>query len=48
MGMSDVFTSNANFYGISEENIQISKIIQKTVIVINEDGSKTDDEKRSS
>ncbi|XP_061937508.1 antitrypsin isoform X2 [Apis cerana] len=39
MGLIDAFTSHANFSGISDENIQINKVIQKAYIEVNEEGS---------
>ncbi|KAF7992591.1 hypothetical protein HCN44_004935 [Aphidius gifuensis] len=40
MGVNDAFTTNANFSGISQDkNLIIDKIIQKTTIEVDENGS---------
>ncbi|CAL7940869.1 unnamed protein product [Xylocopa violacea] len=40
MGLIDAFTARANFSGIVNENIAISKVVQKAFIEVNEEGSK--------
>ncbi|XP_051168915.1 antichymotrypsin-2-like [Leptopilina boulardi] len=39
MGMKEMFSPFANFSGISEGNLQVSKIKQKTFIEVNENGA---------
>lgn len=39
MGMVDAFTSHANFSKISEDPVFISKVVQKSLIEVNEQGS---------
>lgn len=39
LGVHDAFTSVANFKGISDTNVQITEILQKTFIEVNEKGA---------
>ncbi|XP_031846473.1 leukocyte elastase inhibitor isoform X3 [Nomia melanderi] len=39
LGLTDAFTSSANFSGIADSPIAISKVIQKAFIEVNEEGS---------
>lgn len=39
MGMTDMFTSSANFIGIATDRMEVSKVIQKAFIEVNEEGS---------
>lgn len=39
MGISSMFGNSANFSRMTDENVQISKIIQKTFISVDENGS---------
>lgn len=39
MGLTAPFTNNANFSGISEIPLKISKVVQKAFIEVNEEGS---------
>lgn len=39
MGMKEMFSPSANFNSISEGNLQVSKIKQKTFIEVNENGA---------
>ena len=39
MGMSEMFSDNADFSGITENGLKVSRVIQKTFIEVNEEGS---------
>jgi serpin B len=39
MGLTAPFSNNANFSGISEVPLKISKVVQKAFIEVNEEGS---------
>ncbi|CAK9818476.1 Serine protease inhibitor 3/4 (Fragment) [Anthophora plagiata] len=39
MGLNDAFTGRANFSGIADDKIAISKVLQKAFIEVNEEGS---------
>ncbi|XP_076634199.1 uncharacterized protein LOC143348166 [Colletes latitarsis] len=39
MGLTDMFTERANFSGIADDDLSISKVIQKAFIEVNEEGS---------
>ncbi|XP_043281351.1 ovalbumin-related protein X-like isoform X2 [Venturia canescens] len=39
MGMTDMFTDSANFSGISDASLAVSKVLQKAFIEVNEEGS---------
>ena len=39
MGLTDMFTTSANFSGIAENDLVVSKVVQKAFIEVNEEGS---------
>lgn len=39
MGMSEMFNENANFGGISDAPLNVSKVLQKAFIEVNESGT---------
>ncbi|XP_076623435.1 antitrypsin isoform X2 [Colletes latitarsis] len=39
LGLTDMFTARANFSGIANDNLAVSKVIQKAFIEVNEEGS---------
>ncbi|XP_043262033.1 antichymotrypsin-2-like isoform X3 [Colletes gigas] len=39
LGLTDMFTARANFSGIANDNLVVSKVIQKAFIEVNEEGS---------
>ena len=38
MGMSEMFSDNADFSGITEKRLKVSRVIQKTFFEVNEKG----------
>nr|XP_012147559.1 PREDICTED: ovalbumin-related protein X-like [Megachile rotundata]XP_012147560.1 PREDICTED: ovalbumin-related protein X-like [Megachile rotundata] len=38
LGLTDMFTSRANFYGLSDDQLAVSRVVQKTFIDVNEEG----------
>ncbi|XP_076671471.1 antichymotrypsin-2 isoform X2 [Andrena cerasifolii] len=39
MGLTDMFTAHANFSGIADNKLAVSKVVQKAFIEVNEEGS---------
>ncbi|XP_023247759.1 serpin B13-like [Copidosoma floridanum] len=39
LGMNEIFTERANFKGICDESVMVSKVMQKAFIEVNEEGS---------
>lgn len=39
MGFSNMFTSSADFSGLTSSNLKVSKVLQKTYFEINENGT---------
>ena len=48
MGMSEMFLDNADFSGISESPLKVSKVVQKALIEVDEEGFKVGASSRKS